>query len=572
MPATTISSFYQEVSLLAALPEKGGYFSIVSIILFMLCVVLWAYSSAWVRKDMQKNRSIKGPWIGAVCSAGALCLVIWLVVPIFWIGLILFAAGFGGTFIAFAVKHNQIVAPAKSILTKAHLDRVMKGSKKGGSSKVEDTSKDRTRIKNHAGKAPKWPSNSAEREAYQTLQDLMFDAIWRRASDVRLDLVPGKPVKVVYKVDGVERAREPVAAEMGPGLFKHFKTIAGMDPEEHRKPQEGRFQAAIGAEGQSEKNADVAAKTLGSTAGQRMLLNLFTEESKFRVQDIGLTQSQISLFEKLVAAPKGVLICSGPRGSGTTSTLYAILRSHDVFMQHIHTLETTKAMDLENITQHVFNSKASDVTFGNRFRSILRMDPDICMASDVPDAETAAHAAAAAKQGKKIYLGMQARDCFSALRHYLEGVGDPSAVASSLLAISNQRLVRVLCPECRVAYKPDPKVLKKGNLPTDSNRPFYRPPNPNEIEVNKQGEQAACPVCQGSGFLGRTGVFEILYIDGELRNLIAKGTPLPTLKVEARKRKMHYLQEVALQKVYDGMTSINEVLRVTKEGVAKTPK
>ncbi|MFH1419041.1 MAG: ATPase, T2SS/T4P/T4SS family [Planctomycetota bacterium] len=571
MPATMIPAFFQNALPLAALPERGGYFSIVSIILFMLCIVLWAYSAAWVRKDMQKNRAIQGPWVAAVCGAGALCLVVWLVVPIFWIGLILFAAGFGGTFIAFAVKHNGKVAPARSILTKAHLDRVMKGSKKGPA-KTNDTSKDRTRIKNHEGKAPKWPTDPAERDAYRALQDLMFDAIWRRASDVRLDLVPGKPVKVVYKVDGVERAREPVVAELGPGLFKHFKKIAGMDPEEHRRPQEGSFKAAIGAEGKSEKAADVGAKTLGSTAGQRIILKLFTEASKFRLPDIGLTQPQLNLFEKLVAAPKGVLICGGPRGSGTTSTLYAILRSHDVFMKHIHTLETAKAMDLENITQHVFDSKASEVAFGKRFRSILRMEPDICMASDIPDAETAANAAAAAKQGKKVYLGMQARDCFSALRHYLQGVGDPAAAASSLLAICNQRLVRVLCPECRRAYKPDPKLLKKGNLPMDENRPFYRPPNPNEIEVDKQGNQLLCPVCQGSGYLGRTGVFELLYIDSELRSLIAKGTPLPTLKVEARKKKMRYLQEVALQKVYDGMTSINEVLRVTKEGAAKTAK
>jgi type II secretory ATPase GspE/PulE/Tfp pilus assembly ATPase PilB-like protein len=343
-----------------------------------------------------------------------------------------------------------------------------------------------------------------------------------------------------------------------------------MNPEEHRRPQSGHFHASIGAGGQAEKSVEIEVKTSGSTAGQRARLRLIAEESRFRIPDLGFAKDQQRIFEKLVALPKGVIIASGPRGNGVTSTLYAILRSHDPFVQNIHTLEAAQSMDLENITQHVFDSRDGSVSFGKRFRSLLRTDPDVAAAGDTPDPETLVCSAAAARQGKKIYLGMTARNCFSALRHYLQGVGDNTLAAAALVAITNQRLVRILCSDCRRAYKPDPTLLKKGNLPTGGNRPFYRPPNPNECEVDKQGNQLVCPVCQGSGYVGRTAILEMMVMDKELRVHLAKATAPPVFKAEVRKKGMLYLQEVALQKVYDGVTSINEVLRVTKDTSSRT--
>jgi general secretion pathway protein E len=576
MPSTSVSGFIS-AQILAALPVQGDYFNIIKIILFLGVIVLWAYTTTWVQKACRKVKIHDKKWVYLVFTAGALGLAIFVIVPWFWIGLAFYAALFGAASVSYAVVYNRRVPPAQSVLTMAHLSRLGKGGGGGGKGGGRATSKkpgaasaagpdmaERTRIKNSQGKTPPWPSAPEERAAYQALQDLLFDAIWRRASDIRLDLIPQQPLKIIYKVDGFERAREPISAEQGPMVFKQFKAIAGMDAEEHRRPQQGRFKTSIGA-GELEKKIDLEAKASGSTAGQRMILRLISDESKFRLTGLGLTKEQLAAFEQFKSESKGVLLCSSPRGNGLTSTLYAILRSHDAFMQHIHTLEIAKDLDLENMTQHVYEGQASGVSFGKKFKSILRAEPDVCMAADMPDADTAASAAAAARQGKKIYLGLAAKDCFSALRRYLEGVGDPALAASSLIAVTNQRLARILCTQCRRAYKPDPKLLKKGNLPMDENRPFYRPPNPNEIETDKQGNPILCPMCQGAGYMGRTGVFEVLVVDKDLRGLIAKATPLPTVKVEARKKGMLYLQEVALRKVYEGLTSINEVLRITKE-------
>jgi len=565
---------------LAELPVQGGYFSIIKIILFLAAVVLWAYSTTWVQKATRKVKVHTKKYTFMLWGAGAGGLVIWILLPWFWIGLLIFAASFGAVIASYAFKvYNPRVPPAMAILTPAHFKRIGKGKQKGAggvvvSKRVGGTAaaassdaSEKVRLKDANGKTPVWPTAPAERAAYQSVQDLVFEMIWRRAAVVRMDLVPHQPLKIVYRIDGFDRGREPLAAEAAPLVFKLFKQIAGMDPEEHRRPQPGRFKASIGA-GEVEQKVDFDAKSAGSTAGQRMTLRLMTDAAKFRPPALGLTKDQLATVERFIAEQRGVVICSGPKDSGLTSTMYAILRSHDAFMQHIHTLEITKDMDIENVTQHLYDGKASGVTFGKKFKSVLRSEPDICMAGDVPDAETAASAAAAARQGKKVYLGMAAKDTFDALRRYLEGVGDNTLAASGLVGVINQRLIRILCTACRKGYKPDPKLLKKGNLPMDENRPFFRPPNPGELATDKQGAPITCGVCQGSGYVGRTGVFEVLSLDKDLKALIAKGTPLAAVKVEARKKGLLYVQEVALRKVYEGITSINEVLRVTKDEAA----
>lgn len=552
--------------ILAALPaEEGGYFAVWKIILFALCVLLWAHTSAWTQKDLRSLRVPLGIWTPAVFGSGVIALVLWFLVPIYWLGLGIFVVLFGSAAIPYVVFRNKRVSPSQTVLSAAHIQRIAAGKVKNKDEAMQG--RDRTRIKTAEGKSPTWPTDPVEHAAFQAMQDLLFDAIWRRASDVLMDLLPGEPLKIIYKIDGVDRARDPLDPETAPRIFAHLKTIAGLNAEEHRRPQQGKFKATIGAAG-ADKTVDVDLKTSGSTAGERMLLKTFSEEAKFRIPDLGLTKTQIPVFEAAVQEPKGVVLVSGPRGSGVTSTLYAILRSHDAFMQNIHALEVSKSMDLENVTQHVYDSQDGTVTFGRRFRSILRTEPDVIMAGDTPDAETAALAAAAGRQGKKVYLGMNAGDTFVALRRYLQSVNDNGLAASSLVAITSQRLARVLCAECKRAYKPDPNLLKKANLAANESRPFFKPPSPEEIEVDKQGNPLLCPLCQGSGYIGRTAVYEIFVPDQEVRGMIAQGAPLTKVKDLARKRGMLYLQEVALHKVYEGQTAIAEILRVTKESDA----
>ena len=552
-------------SVLAALPSAGGYFDPIKIGIFFLCILLWAHTSAWVQKDTKKVRVPAGMWIGLMLGSGALSLLLFLLLPVFWVSVLIYAAVFGTCSLIYVFFRNKRVSPSETVLTIAHIQRLGKGKASVSDEVVHG--KDRTTSKDANGKSPPWPTDPEQHAGYQALQDLLFDVIWARASDVRLDLLNDQPLKLVYKVDGIERAREPVEAQPAAVMFFHLKKISGMTPEESRKPQVGRFKASIGA-GNAEKSVEVDARASGSTAGQRILLRLVSDESKLRLPDVGFIKSQMPLVESIVAEPKGLVLCTGPKASGVTTTLYAFLRGHDAFIQNIHTLEINKLMDIENITQHVFDGSDATASFGKRLRSILRTEPDVCMSGDLPDAESASVSAVAAKQGKKIYAGMQAKDCFDGLRTYLQLVNDNALAAAGLVAITNQRLLRLVCANCKRGYKPDPALLKKANLPMDENRPFYRPPNANEVEADKHGNPILCPVCQGAGYLGRTGVFEVFLISDALRSLIAQGEAIATIKTEARKKGMLYLQEVALHKVYDGVTSINEVLRVTQEKAA----
>lgn len=557
--------------MLAVLPESGGYFSVFKIILFAIAFFVWVQNAAWASNDLRKKLLLtRSIWNWAIFLTGFFCLVIWLLVPIFWVSLGVYLLAYVPTIGAYVRFRNKRVPPSQTVLSAAHIQRLTAGRRVPEDEAAH--ARDRVRLKDREGKSPPWPTDAEQHAGYQATQDLLFDAIWRRASDVRIDLLAGQPATVIYKVDGVDAMRDPIPAEMAPSVFHHLKRVASMNTEEHRRPQQGEFTGSIGAGESSTRNVTIDMKTSGNTNGERIVLKLFSDETKFKVTDLGLAQAQIGRFEELVKENRGVVIVSGPRGSGVTSTLYAIVRGHDAFMQNIHTLEVSKALELENVTQHVYDSQNGTVSYGKRLRSIIRTEPDVVMVGETPDAETAELAAHAGRQGKRIYLGLQASDVFSALNKYLQAVNDAPMASAGLMCVTNQRLARVVCSACRRAYRPDPNLLRKANLPTDQNRPFYRPPNPDEIPVDKHGNPEICAICQGTGYVGRTGVFEILFLDDDLRALIAKGTPLQTIKTEARKRGMLNLQEVALHKVFEGHTSINEVLRVTKEAPPRPPK
>ena len=192
-------------------------------------------------------------------------------------------------------------------------------------------------------------------------------------------------------------------------------------------------------------------------------------------------------------------------------------------------------------------------------QTVMRREPNIVMIGECEDRDTASLATRAAAEDRKIYLGLHAKDCFDALGKYLSLVGDNTLASKALLGVINQRLVRVLCTECREAFQPDSVTLKKLNLPFDKIERFYRPPT--EKKVDRRGRPILCMNCQGSGYVGRVGVFELLLVDENVAKLIAEGAPTNRIKSQCRKNKMYYLQEEALLKVIDGTTSMDEILR-----------
>jgi type II secretory ATPase GspE/PulE/Tfp pilus assembly ATPase PilB-like protein len=236
-------------------------------------------------------------------------------------------------------------------------------------------------------------------------------------------------------------------------------------------------------------------------------------------------------------------------------------------MNSINTLERQPAGQLPNITQNVFTlSDTSTTTFAQRLQVIVRMGPDIVGVAECEDAETARIACAAARDGKLMYVTLQADSVLQALGKWLKFVGNRTVVAETLLGACNQRLLRILCDECKQAYAPDKELFRKFNINAEKTKVLYRA---GKVQYDKHGKPSTCETCQGTGYLGRTGVFEIVTLNDELREVLRQSKSLPEIGTQFRRAKMLYLQEQAMRKVIAGTAAINEMIRVLSASGAK---
>jgi type II secretory ATPase GspE/PulE/Tfp pilus assembly ATPase PilB-like protein len=237
-----------------------------------------------------------------------------------------------------------------------------------------------------------------------------------------------------------------------------------------------------------------------------------------------------------------------------------LLQNHDAFTNSIHTLEKEPSAELSNLTQEVFSlSDTSTTTFANKLQAMVRMGPDICGVADCQDAESARICCQAAKDEKIVYVTLQADSVLNTTEKWVQLVGDRKNALQSLLGISNQRLLRKLCESCKEAYTPNKELLRKFSIPAEKAKVLYRA---GKVQYDKHGKPHTCEDCQGTGFVGRTGVFEIIAVDGKLRKSLAEAKSGAEVNALFRVAKMLYLQEQALRKVLAGTTSVNEMVRV----------
>ncbi len=543
----------------AELPDPLTYFNPLKMVTVLVLLLLWALAAEWADKDTNLVKTKREQWNMIVLAGGVVGFLVLIVPPwqgvLFFAGIVTWLAFAGGGLLAYLLHRNGRVVPEARVMTSGHFKRLLSGdpSKKAAS---KDKGQ-QVRITDHSGEFVGLPSDPDQRLDYEVAQDFLYDALWRRASDV--DLLVGKDAcRVVYRIDGVAKERpEPVSMEDAERLVRYLKQLAGLNTEEIRRPQTGKIKAAllahVGDIGPTEVH------TSGSTAGERLRLKTETGVDLLRTKELGLPAPRMEALRGLLERPSGMVLCSAPPKHGLTTSLYAILRGHDAYIQNIHTLERRLTLDLDNITQRVYDGTNDDVNYARMLQSVLRREPDVVMVSECEDHDTAAIAGRAAGEDRKIYMGITAQDCFDALSKYLRLLDDNAAASKALIGVINQRLIRLLCTECREAFKPDPTTLKKLNLPVDKIDRFHRPPT--EPLVDKKGREIICPNCQGSGYVKRTGVFEMLVVDEGVAALIAEGASINRIKSQCRKNKMYYLQEEALLKVIDGTTSMQEVLR-----------
>jgi type II secretory ATPase GspE/PulE/Tfp pilus assembly ATPase PilB-like protein len=272
-------------------------------------------------------------------------------------------------------------------------------------------------------------------------------------------------------------------------------------------------------------------------------------------------------IRQVVSQPHGMFVVCGPTGAGKSTTLYACLSEIDRYQKNVITVENPVEYHIDNVTQIEINPKAGK-TFATELRSILRQDPDVIYIGEIRDQETAEIACQAAQTGHMVFTTLHANDTPTAIIRLLDLGVQPFMVASALSAILGQRLVRVLCPRCKVAYRPNPELLRRAHLPADKIKAFYRPPRPEEMESSgessEDGATNVCDYCGGTGYRGRTGIFELLVINDKIREMIKDNPNLDAIRHEAAKHGTIYLQQDGMRVVIEGETSVEELLRVSK--------
>ncbi|HNQ24789.1 MAG TPA: ATPase, T2SS/T4P/T4SS family [Phycisphaerae bacterium] len=548
----------------AALPEDGGYVSLYKLGGILLVLLAWAGITVWVDHDTNVVKTKREQWNVIVTAGGVVGFFVLLVLPmkgpLFFAGLGFWLLIAGGAQLAYIIHRNGRVLPTARILTPDHLRRLLTA---GSENKKRAKDKgQRIKLHDHTGKAVEPPQDPEENEDYQVTQDFLFDLLWRRTSEV--DVLAGREkYRVVVRVDGVASEKaDGLAPEDGERIFRFLKKIAGLNVQEIRRPQTGKIKAATLAH--TGDLGETVVQTSGTTAGERLRLRLHLAARLFRLQELGIPEPRLVQLKTAAEQASGLVLITALPENGMTTTQYAVLRTHDVYMQNVHTLERRMLLPLDNITQQVYDGSNPEVSYGRMLQTVIRREPDVVMVSECEDRETAQVATGAALDDRKIYLGMHAKDCFDALSQYLSLVDDNASAAQALIVVLNQRLVRILCTECREAFRPDPTMLKKLNLPAEKIERFYRPPT--EPLVDKKGREIICSNCQGTGYVGRTGIFELLVVDDGIKKLMAEGASSNRIKAQARKNKMYYLQEEGLLKVIDGTTSMNEILRVLRDG------
>jgi general secretion pathway protein E len=375
---------------------------------------------------------------------------------------------------------------------------------------------------------------------------MLSQAVKDRASDIHIEPTQNR-LKIRYRVDGILYDMLSPPKHIQSTLISRIKIMAEMNIAEKRLPQDGRIEIRIG-----DKNIDIRASTIPTAFGERVVLRLLDKSHVLlRVSDLGMPEERLAEFDGLIRSAHGIILVTGPTGSGKTTTLYAALSSINRTDINIITIEDPIEYQIDGIGQIQVNPKI-DLSFANGLRSIVRQDPDVILVGEIRDLETAEIAIQSALTGHLVFSTLHTNDSASAITRLIDMGIESFLVTSSVIGILAQRLVRIICDNCKEAYIPDEESLKKIGLSLEM------------IEGKKIYRGRECPACLHTGYRGRTGIFESMILGDTLQSLTLKTSDANTIKKKAVEQGMITLRQDGAQKVLDGITTIEEVFRVTQ--------
>ena len=382
--------------------------------------------------------------------------------------------------------------------------------------------------------------------AYALIQNMLGQAIAAGATDVHLEPKTGHEVLIRFRIDGMLQSLNSLPAGLGQAVVSVLKVVGDMDIAERRRPQDGSF--AVLAEG---KRIEVRAATAPTNYGEKAALRLLETEGviiREGLDALSMTPGMVAAIRGIIQRSQGMLIVCGPTGSGKTTSVYAALGELDALTRNIVTIEDPIEYRLDNVSQTAVNT-AAELTFATILRSVLRQDPDVILVGEVRDRETAEVALQAALTGHLVLTTLHANDTITTVTRLMDIGVDATLIQSTVTGVLAQRLVRMLCPDCKQAYEPPPEFLRANGI------------RPGKVKVLYK--EVGCVKCLKTGFRGRTGIYEFLPLEGEVRKLLVGRPSIEAIRAAVTTPEFRTLKQSALRKVLEGVTSVSEAKRVT---------
>jgi len=380
------------------------------------------------------------------------------------------------------------------------------------------------------------------------VNSVLFQAVRQRASDIHFESFE-RGLVVRYRIDGVLYPVLTPPKHLQASIIARLKIMASLNIAEKRLPQDGRFRIRTAG-----KDVDLRVSVLPTSHGERVVLRLLEKENRLlNLAEMGFSQDRLGIIQQLIQLSHGIILVTGPTGSGKTTTLYAALTHINAPDKNIITVEDPVEYQLLGVGQMQVNPKIN-LTFAAGLRSILRQDPDVIMIGEIRDRETAEIAIHASLTGHLVFSTLHTNDAASAATRLIDMGIEPFLVASSVVAVLAQRLLRQVCSDCKQPYHPDDEeLIRLGIVPPRVRPTFYR--------------GAGCPACAQTGYRGRTGIFELLVLDDEIRRLIGNKADSASIRQAAMAKGMVTLKDEGAEKVFHGVTTTEELMRITQQEV-----
>lgn len=371
---------------------------------------------------------------------------------------------------------------------------------------------------------------------------IVMQAAKKRASDIHIEPEETK-VRVRYRVDGILYEEHSFEKNFHRAIVSRIKVLANLDIAETRKPQDGRIKLRL-----EDKSLDIRVSTFPTVHGENVVLRLLYKSAvMLGLKELGFRERELEKFNRLIYHPYGIVLVTGPTGSGKSTTLYAALTTLNSMEKNIITVEDPVEYELPLIRQTQVNERAG-LTFASGLRAILRQDPDIIMVGEIRDKETAEIAIRAALTGHLVFSTLHTNDAVSALTRLIDMGVEPFLISTTVIGVLAQRLVRVNCPKCKEEYQPSAELLKQVEGFTQTSH-FYR--------------GKGCSHCNQTGFMGRIGIFELLVVDDDIRKMVNLQMSVDEIREFAKKQGMALLSVDGMNKVKEGITTLEELLKIT---------